>query len=596
MFLSTGTEFSRPNSADDEWLFCVLVYQSWRLGGDLGLALLRAALITALAAVLYRTCRHQGLGTYPALAWAGGMIWLMRSRFMLRPQLVTDLMLAILVLALLDLEAGGGSSRRRRLAPWAAVPFFMLWANMQAGVIAGLGLITLWTLGTLIERRDELQALALATALSWVGALLTPVNVHMFAVVYTDMVAARRSQSLIVEWDPLGLRDLVGPFGVWVLLYGTALAEAVRTRAHVRRMIVATAFALLAIRHNRMVGELAATSAVIALPLLEAWARRAQARSVSFLAAFPSWLAGGAVIAACAIFLANDLRPPDRFDLRPPPSLYPIRAAAFLREHPVKGAIFNSYHFGGFLTWAGFSPFIHGMNSTYQETLFDHYLDILGDAQKRPALLDRFDIAACVLAWPEGHDTTYAFIDWLSHNPDWHLVEWDDSGLLFVRGTPPEKPYTALAPALDDPIVGDIDRARSEVGRALREAPGMTAARLLEAEVAFRAHDLPGALALCDALVHDHPEDAKVWLKRGVVRYAMRDVSGAIDDLRRAVALNPRSVMARYDLALACAVAAGAQEREAPRLVDEAEAQLRKALELDPTFRPAAELLARLRR
>lgn len=593
VFLNNADAFALPYWMNDEWLFCVTAYGVWCLGGAAGLALFKALLITACFGVLLAACRRAGLPLVPTL----GLLWLVlfvaSSRFMLRPQLVTDLALAVLVLLLLRREQGGRSG-----LPWIVAPFFALWANFHAGVVAGVVLLFMWTFADTVEawRRGEAAAvrpLYVACGLGLAATLLTPGNVHLLDHLILTF-AKQRSVAYIIEWDPLGRSALLGPFGGLVALEALAVAAAMRQRrARLSHVLVMAAFTLFAQRHTRAQGELAAVVPPLIAGALAPWlagfARPRLATAASGLAA----LALGAA-------LLTIVRQPQHFDYREPGDIYPIGAARWMERHPVAGNVFNSYHFGGWLAWRGITPFIHGMTATYAESRFDAFLEILAHDERRAALLDRYGIRACILAYPLGKDTHLQTIQWLARQPDWHLVAWDDAALLFVRGPPPTPPYAAVNPALDPPFRATDHRAiAAELERAHRESPRARMPRRLLAELALQEGRLDEALALCDALLAEDAVDYEAWMKRGVLHMKMGQVDAALVDLRTAVRYGPGSVIARFDLAQAC-LGAAALARDQGRaadsgpLLDEGMAALQATLRLDPSFAPAQRVLGQV--
>lgn len=85
------------------------------------------------------------------------------------------------------------------------------------------------------------------------------------------------------------------------------------------------------------------------------------------------------------------------------------------------------------------------------------------------------------------------------------------------------------------------------------------------------------AVALMESVEKDWPNDPKFHLYLGRMRLAAGDAYGAVDALRRAVQLDPRSAEAQLSLGMAQAAVADA----GPPPI-EAEAAFRKAVELEP--------------
>ena len=431
LFINHPHTFARPYWMDDEWGFGVLVYSVWRIFGNTGLALLKSTLITGILVVLFLSCagepdpvadpvpapgsreappnNTESLHVIASLAMTWLAMLVMRSRFMLRPQLLTDIALALLVMLLLRRERG-----RRTGLPWTLLLLFVAWANVHAGVAAGVVLLGIWTTGEALQEIwdaarqhrpwreavrngwDAARALAGLTVCSGLAALCTPGGWHLIG--YLELTFQHtRAVKYIVEWAPLAPRDLLGSAGVLLALEAGAVIVALgNRRMRLSHVLVVGAFTVLAVRHNRSLGELAAVvPPLIFIPLHELFLRSASragsrirrgAEALVFLA-----LASALVIAVYT---------PGRFNFHPPRAVLPVGAADYLEAHPPHGAVFNSYHFGGYLAWRHIPPFIDGMTQNFSDSLFDTYLDILADDRDRGALLQRYDIGACVLAWP----------------------------------------------------------------------------------------------------------------------------------------------------------------------------------------------------
>lgn len=188
----------------------------------------------------------------------------------------------------------------------------------------------------------------------------------------------------------------------------------------------------------------------------------------------------------------------------------PVRAAAFLRDHPPQGGrMWNSYDFGGYLAYAlgpDQKDFIDGRN----ETVFpEKFFEETEQASIHPEVLarqfDRYGVTYAVVMCSKLQENRFAQ---LYANPEWRLVFFDDVAAVLVKRTPAMEPYAyrSLSPvtALERvAALGAMDPAQqetfvTEAERALREAPDSIRAHVLWAGV-LRAHgDLDGARSEVD--------------------------------------------------------------------------------------------------
>jgi len=128
----------------------------------------------------------------------------------------------------------------------------------------------------------------------------------------------------------------------------------------------------------------------------------------------------------------------------------------------------------------------------------------------------------------------------------------------------------ALGEALDR--IGALDGAVSAYRAAIAARPDFQkAANNLILALAKSGHGAE-AVTRAEARVKDRPEDADRLFTLGLAQ-SEQDVSGAIESYRRALALAPRHVLARYNLALALS-----RVDRAAEAIDE----LRRAIQIEP--------------
>jgi len=183
-----------------EWLSEATMALAYRVGGTLGLALLKAALTTSTLAVAWAALG--GVATpsralsIVLIAWSG-----LPLTGTLRPQLWSWLVCAAL-LALLP----------RQRARWAIPLLFMCWANLHGGWIVGLGLVVVWACAT----RTKEALLLLGT--SALATLATPYGVHLWTFLASTV---RLGRADIQEWQPLWTAPAITWIpvaGAWLLL------------------------------------------------------------------------------------------------------------------------------------------------------------------------------------------------------------------------------------------------------------------------------------------------------------------------------------------------------------------------------------------
>ncbi|MEW6281363.1 MAG: tetratricopeptide repeat protein [Candidatus Eremiobacterota bacterium] len=575
-----ASSFRAPYAVNDEWGFCWLAYHIYRAFGCVGLALSLSAAITLLFWITYRSLRLTGLSQLSSLALLVLVFFLMRSRFMPRPQLLTDVFLALQVYLLLRHEQG-----RKAYLPWSLGLLYAVWANFHAGIAAGLAILATWTGAELVQRGlpwcrtaagISWRMLAAGTALAVVAAMLRPGGGYLYWYLYDHFVSRRAMMDANLEWQPLTASAWMGGPGIWLGLSLIGFALAARAgKLRLPHLATTAGVFWMAAHHVGALGVLAAVSPPL---VASAWVAGCGWKVPDRLTRF----APLALTPVLAALLIVGLQRTNWRAAAPPPRVYPVQAVAYLEHHPVRGVLFNSWHFGGFLVFRRQPAFIHGMTPTFPDQLLFDYLAILrGD----PDLTRRYDVGGFLLHYAPLHDVHAGAVRRLWEDPAWELAYFDDVSLLFVPRGSSREPFRAVNPALPDPLPGPEEVAARELDRKLVQDPSCQTARVLRGELFRRQGRYAEAETAFSRAVEGDPRDFRAWLGRGQTRFGAGDAVAAAADLERAVALEPASVVARYNLAVALAGSGR---------VEQARSQLDRALKADPSFAPAARLRERL--
>lgn len=141
------------------------------------------------------------------------------------------------------------------------------------------------------------------------------------------------------------------------------------------------------------------------------------------------------------------------------------------------------------------------------------------------------------------------------------------------------------ARAATDQAAGD--RISNRMWEIWTQAPDTHAQELLESGMARREmYDFEAAEAVFTALIDYCPDYAEGWNQRAFIRFLRQDFEGALPDLDVALRLNPTHVGALSGKALTLLNLGQ---------MDEGQAVLRKALELNPWLRERGLLIPELR-
>lgn len=337
-FTAPGTPWE-----DTEWLFHLLAYPLWLLGGDGLLRALTGLAAAAVALLAYRGFRVAGRG---AFLWVPAILLLLPSlqtRIRFRPDLLTLLFMGALAEFLLREERGRAPGWRKGLGLAA---FFWLWGQCHGGWAYGLFLLAAAWGGDLLDAwrggpfPARLAARRLAVGFASFAALFLSPDTWRVPWFPFKSVAGFLDPQLaqIAEWSRTPWKPVFWPF------FGLAALVLVLLLGRGRRMAWKELFwAASQIALGWMWNRYAAVAVVALLPL--AAFRLPEVRLPPAVLRFGR----GGVLAAAVLAAAwgYHTRIPG-WDLS---QKYPVQEVAFLKERGLGGNLFNLYAAGGYLAW-----------------------------------------------------------------------------------------------------------------------------------------------------------------------------------------------------------------------------------------------------
>lgn len=416
---------------DFEWLQGLLWYAVHGSAGMAGLWALKAAVLGAAAAALWRLARRCGLAASEAAALSLAWTLSLGTANDLRPE-NASLLLFVLLLSFLQGRRGPERPAASGREAAGAAAFFALWACLHPGWAYGLVLLCAYAAEEALRTRRARPLLLPAAAAAAVCLVVGRAGLGVLVRHALDLGTVSR---FLNEWkaaDPSDWRQW--PF---FALAAAALAAGWSRRSREPALGAAALFFFAsAARHGRTVPYFTAAAALlVALAAAELPAPRRRAGLA-------------AVLALCAAFWAAAVPPALRagafFDAR----FVPVRLAAFLAAEEVElGALrmYNTWHWGGYLGWSnpGAQVFQDG------RYIFHPLLEEKGRALKSPEafaqFLSGYHIDLVVLErgnWVRdmpvrGKDGTVMvsrpfYVDYLPE-PEWLMAYWDPQGYAFVR-------------------------------------------------------------------------------------------------------------------------------------------------------------------
>jgi hypothetical protein len=426
------TALGKPWIATD-WLSELLLATAYRLGGWRAVVDLTAFGCAAITGILcYYFAKH--LRVSVCVGATAIISVLIAPHFVARPVIFSYVMLCVWMCVLMDTYDG---EKWNKYTAFVLIPLMILWANIHAGFTFGLVLFYIFSGIAFLDyfsRSDfgRLRRIAVLAVGVSVAALVTPYGVAS-VLMTTTLLNTKLLLAHVQEWsipnfqaDAPHLAFVVGVFA-FIAFFGIRLRG-----PRILTLILVSVLGLKYLRGLVMFSFL--------VPLILA---RPAAQRVRYLRApdpskigaadpvltFLDKHAGVAPAMCLVIAVAATLSPIQLTTARPPDSVAPAAALNFVKQAGIKGKVFNSYEFGGYLIFSGIPVFIDGRAQLYGDAFLETYDRTISVADIDGALktLDDYRIGWAILA----PDAALAKV--MARSPVWNEVYSDRYAVVLVR-------------------------------------------------------------------------------------------------------------------------------------------------------------------
>lgn len=351
-----------------EWLSDTLLARLAMLDSYWIIAAIYAALWTSTLAIVGRKI-HAAL--------------IVLAAFALLPFLgVRALTWSVVGLALLMLLLRQENTRWRLLIP----PLFLLWANMHGSFLIGIIYGGWWVL------KERSWKLLLLGAISLLLTVCNPYGVEIYTEVFRTMLDTNL-HNRVAEWARFAIP--LGSVAYTLVWLGITVQHGRDWKKYIRLDIL---LFLMSISSVRMVPLFILVSLPYLAEDIKSIGRniKSSGTSVHIQRKVKQIAIWTVVIGAPALFIVSQLPRPGA-----PKSQYPNEAVTYLREHPCRGNIFNSYDYGGYLIWKlpEHKVYIDGRMPSWSHNgtnYMEDYLRIKQDVSFRREQFSRYNIT-CVL-------------------------------------------------------------------------------------------------------------------------------------------------------------------------------------------------------
>jgi hypothetical protein len=346
------TAANRPWAAYS-WGYEVLLSRAYAWFGLVGVGIFGTLLTLAVAYAVYWMVRRLSGKFWVAsiLATVSGSAFLFS--LMPRPVFLSMILFAVTLTLLLESQRTG----RLRLLYWL-LPVFLIWANCHIQFVYGLFVVGLFAgvhlfehLGAKIgiapdhalpSRLPAGKVMLVFTACA-LATCVGPYTYHLYPVVFA-YAGSKFPYVFIREFRALTFRAF--SHYVELLLGGAAFFILGRQRrVELFKLSLLTAASIVAFRTMRDSWFLCITAAAL---IADGWTQDVEREPDE---TFPEKAGLAVVLALIVCLVALNTGFTTRGLDAAMSSMFPIKAANFLRQNPQPGPLYNTFDWGGFLTW-----------------------------------------------------------------------------------------------------------------------------------------------------------------------------------------------------------------------------------------------------
>jgi hypothetical protein len=411
-----------------EWLGDVLFAAVARVAGLQGLAALLIVLSAAIMLALYSYATLRCANSKAGFVAAATLLALASTAFTQRPQMLGYLFLILTLIALERFRQG------KPRALYFLPLLFLVWINAHGSWVIGLGTILVyWVCGLKEFRAGDVEARRWTTnesvRLGFVFLLclavipITPYGARLAAYPFEVASSLPLNLANVTEWRSMPFNELTGKLFL-VLLAAFFIVRAIfRVTWRLEELVLFLGGTVMACLHVRFL--------LLFVPFFTPVLAAVLARWVSSYDRAKDHLVLNSVLMTGAVALMIGYFPSRGRLEEIVAQQSPVRAVAYLRQHPVPGPMFETYEFGDYLVWS-MAPaqrvFIDGRGELYERGgVFADYVHIADLKPGALGVLRGYGVQSCLVRRDEPLVTVLAAL------PDWQRVYSDDLSVIFVR-------------------------------------------------------------------------------------------------------------------------------------------------------------------
>jgi tetratricopeptide (TPR) repeat protein len=536
-----------------EWLFGIFVYLIHCLGGVNLMTLAKAALFASTSVLIYVLSVKRSGNRYISLAVVVLAALACRLRLAFRPELISLIFIAILLI-MLECYLRGNKK------PLYVFPFLMLvWVNMHPLAFLGLAILLIYVFGQLVVRalsglaaangwrrlnNRDLRLLALIFAASCVAFVFNPISWHRFFSPIELVTTHSSYLSTLTEVKPLPIFQFPA-FAAFLLLAVFTLVMFISTMEPTDTIILAV-FGVISVTMARNAPLLPVCAAAIIAREFTQFFSSLPAGIFEF---FKRWQRSFdvAITGGLAALIVWAIKLPD-FGLGYTGLLFPEGAVKYVKANKPLGRMFNIYDWGGYLIW-GLYPqyrvFMDGRGpDVYSPEFWAEYETVELAKEGWGEVLDKYGVNFMLISTG---NKLHNLIARLNEADSWRLAYWDFQSMVFLRDVEKNKPlidaysyqvlnpegpeFRAWIPPVELQIMG-------ELFNYLKADPDSLGGRSLLAMTYLKKGMLDQAIEQYEKIAAAHPKADKIHYNLGMLYSQRGDTDRAAAEYEKEIAVD----------------------------------------------------------
>jgi hypothetical protein len=435
---------------DHEWGSGVIFYYFAKYLGEYGIFVLKGLLVYLIFVMVHKAINvrqrspHTTSKASPAARLPVAVAYFMLLGYALFPgiaSLVRSQMFSYLffIIWIYELECIRLSWHKTL---WMFPYTMLFWANMHGGFVAGIGLVLLYAIGELLNRKKILPYV-------WILLLILPVtliNPYGFSLWSYIVEASLMPRPLIPEWQPISLSGPMQSIGglhvhiltgymLFVVMTAAAACQSIaqKKKANWTKIILVAVLFFLSVRHQRhTVFFLLAVSALLydefngLLDPLRRIVAQTFPRHCSKIQTGAGWSFG--FVLPAIVFVCIIPRLPHQVITSY--KKYPVGSMEFIRQNGISGNLATAFNWGSYVLWKLYPQCKVMVDGRYEEVYPNDVFETAMHFSERQdhwwEVLTRFHTDVVVLP-----KLVYTRED-LSHLPDWKPVYQDFVSVVLV--------------------------------------------------------------------------------------------------------------------------------------------------------------------